>query len=81
MSIDYTHLDALLLEAIECKPRSFNSLRNEFSKEFNKHSQPNRYGDQTGWRAIDRRLQALRKRGLIKADRNLGWVAIKKDTS
>lgn len=81
MSTNYTHLDALLLEAIERKPRHFNSLQMEFSEEFDKHSKPNRWGDKIGWRVIDRRLQALRKAGHIKADRKLGWVAVKKEPS
>lgn len=80
MSIDYTHLDALLLEAIERKPKTFTALRAEFEKEFDKHVPPDRMGAPNGWRAIDRRLQVLRTAGRIKADPKLGWTAVKKGT-
>ncbi|MDQ0035049.1 hypothetical protein J2W30_002814 [Variovorax boronicumulans] len=75
MSIDCTHLDALLLESIERIPKTFAELRAEFESEFNKHAKPNRYGDENGWRLIDRRLQALRKAGHIKFNSKLGWSA------
>lgn len=77
---DFTHLDELLFESIERMPKAFAALRAEFESEFNKHGKPNRRGDETGWRLIDRRLQALRKTGRIKADPKFGWVAIKKAT-
>lgn len=80
MSIDYTHLDALLLEAIERKPSRFEALRLQFEAEFDKHAPRDRYGKPNGWRAIDRRLQALRKAGRIKSDPKLGWVAIRAQT-
>lgn len=77
--INYTHLDELLFEAIEKEPRRFDSLRMQFESEFDKHVSRDRWGNTNGWRAIDRRLQALRKAGRIKADPKLGWVAVKKD--
>lgn len=79
--MDYTHLDALLLEAIERETHcSFNSLRKQFEPEFNKHVKPDRFGEPNGWRAIDRRLQAMRRAGLIRAER-LGWVVVSKGIS
>lgn len=66
MTTDFTHLDELLFEAIEQQPMSFETLRAKFESEFDKHAKPNRYGDQNGWRLIDRRLQALRKAGRIE---------------
>jgi len=33
--------------------------------------------DNTGMRVIDRRLQALRKRGLLAYDRKSGWKVVK----
>jgi hypothetical protein len=77
--IDYTHLDELLFESIERLPKTFHSLLAEFKSEFNKHAKPNRFGNETGWRLIGRRLQALRRAGRIKANPKLGWVAVKKD--
>lgn len=71
---NYTHLDELLFEAIERAPRRFDSLRTEFEAEFDKHTPRDRWGNANGWRAIDRRLQALRKAGRIKADPKLGWI-------
>ena len=32
--------------------------------------------DEQAWRQIDRRLQALRKRGLIASSRKLGWSLV-----
>lgn len=81
MTIDYTHLDELLFESIERAPRSFAVLRADFETEFNRHAKPNRYGDENGWRLIDRRLQALRKAGRIKFDPKRGWTAIAKEPS
>lgn len=80
MSTNFTNLDELLFESIERFPKHFFALRAEFEAEFNKHAKPNRYGDENGWRLIDRRLQALRKTGRIKADPKLGWVAVRKES-
>jgi len=73
MQVDYTHLDALLLEAIRRSQCTFADLRSQLEAEFDKLSPRDRHGDPTGWRVLDRRLQALRKKDLIRYER-AGWV-------
>lgn len=77
--LNYSQLDELLFEAIERQPSTFATLLKAFGKEFDKHAKPDRFGDLAGWRLMERRLQALRKSGRIKADRKLGWITVKQE--
>lgn len=52
---------------------TFTQLEYSLRDMANEISKPDRWGQKTGWRVIDRRLQALRKKGLIKFDRKTGW--------
>lgn len=78
MPVDFTHLDKMLLEAIELKHCTFTELRSRFESEFDKLSAKDRLGAETGWRLIDRRLQALRKQGKIRAEKR-GWVRVSQE--
>ncbi len=75
MPVDYTHLDALLLKAIQRRQCTFGDLRNLLEAEFDKASPKDRHGDTTGWRVMDRRLQALRKKNQIRFEQ-AGWVPV-----
>lgn len=75
----YEKLDAMILAEINSEPRSFTSLRGcrAVMAECERHAKEagttrSRYGVDD-WRVLDRRLQALRKSGAIKATRK-GWV-------
>lgn len=75
MPVDYTPLDALLLEAIQRCQCTFGELRTRFETEFDKVSPTDRLGAATGWRLMDRRLQALRKKNQIRFEQ-AGWVPV-----
>lgn len=75
MPVDYTHLDALLLESIQRCKCTFGELSSRFETEFDQVAPKGRHGEATGWRLIDRRLQALRKKGLIRFEK-AGWVSV-----
>lgn len=63
---DYTEFDALLIESIkESAPIQFFPLSVLVRKEADALAKSDRRGDIEGWRVVDRRLQALRKRGSI----------------
>jgi hypothetical protein len=73
----FTLIDALILA--KCKtPQTFNVIsRNEaIDAEAERLAKPyGLMGYTFPWRLIDRRLQALRKRGLLKYNRKTGWSA------
>ncbi|PFH29083.1 hypothetical protein [Burkholderia sp. JKS000303] len=74
----YEKLDALILAAISEEPKKFASInvgqvRTESDLIGREESRPHICGEVTGWRIVDRRLQALRKAGHIKAT-GKGWV-------
>ncbi|MDN7549120.1 hypothetical protein [Burkholderia cenocepacia] len=75
----YEKLDALILAEIGDEPRRFDNLRGccVIMAECDRHAKEagtkrSRYGVDD-WRVLDRRLQALRKAGKIKAT-GKGWV-------
>jgi hypothetical protein len=71
MKNDYTALDAAIFSAITDKPVFFHVIAkaaDEEAKAFATNEAP-------GWCVVDRRLQALRKSGLIRYSRKPeGWV-------
>ncbi|KVP59306.1 hypothetical protein WJ91_12580 [Burkholderia ubonensis] len=74
----YQKLDALIIAAIDQTPKKFASIntgdvRQESDRLGREESRPTTFGEVVGWRIIDRRLQALRKAGKIKAT-GKGWV-------
>lgn len=72
--IDDTELDAAILERLADGPLPFHALMaRRVSEIANSLAKPDRHGATTGWRVIDRRLQALRKAGKITHDRKTGW--------
>jgi len=73
MATDYTALDAEILAALKGGSRKFDSLAHMVRATADCLTVPDRFGHLTGWRVVDRRLQALRKRGLIVVDRKTGW--------
>lgn len=79
MANDYTALDAALIEHIKKEPRTFTFLQNRLHDIAEPFAVPNRYGDTDAWRVIDRRLQALRKKGVIRPERmgrNTFWKPV-----
>jgi hypothetical protein len=82
MKADYTQIDADILAAIRQTPKEFSAFNTLGSAILNqaeklaKATPPDRWGNEKpGWRVIDQRLQALRRRGLIKYVKNEGWTA------
>ncbi|WP_321967071.1 hypothetical protein [Burkholderia cepacia] len=74
----YQKLDALILAAIDETPKKFvavntGQVRQECERLAREESRPTTVGEVVGWRIVDRRLQALRKAGKIKAT-GKGWV-------
>lgn len=67
---DYTALDADILKAIEAGARTFAAIQG--------HARTS-IGTTRAFRDIDRRLQALRKRGLIEWSRAGGWQFVEKE--
>ncbi|HDR9834667.1 TPA: hypothetical protein QDC51_001429 [Burkholderia multivorans] len=75
----YEKLDAMIVEQIDDIPRSFTHLRccHALMAECDRHAKEagtkrSPYGVDD-WRVLDRRLQALRKAGKIKAT-SKGWI-------
>lgn len=65
---DYSKLDAAILAQIaggNCKARGLNSALDDLAREADRDSEE--------FRVIDRRLQALRKKGKIEFDTKNGW--------
>lgn len=82
MKPDYTQIDADILAAIRQAPRQFAYFNTRGSNILNQAQLlaearlTDRWGNATpGWRVIDQRLQALRRRGLIQYVRTKGWTA------
>ncbi len=62
----YEEFDAELLAKIESGKSSFTAIcGGELQEKADRLAKPTRFNDKNGWRLIDRRLQALRKKGLI----------------
>ena len=72
----YIELDQLILARIKVRPVTFMELsRNHKIEDLaDRLSKVNSHGNKMGWRLIDRRLQSLRKAGLIKY-RSKQWTA------
>lgn len=64
----YAPLDELLVAAIRKKPQGFTELNKDSAINALAESlaPPTKLGDKIAWRLIDRRLQALRKVGVIE---------------
>lgn len=79
MTTNYTALDAAILQAIAQKSHTASSLQAELApriKTLLPSDDPGAVAT-TLMRTIDRRLQALRKRGIIKFDRSAGgWQLV-----
>jgi hypothetical protein len=72
----YQKLDAALIESVKSGANTFAKLRVECSREACSVPVEIRDG---GYRMIDQRLQALRKKGKVAFNSKTGWV-IKNDT-
>ena len=70
---DYSALDAAILEALESGPKPFHLLTGRLAQLTQPLAKPDRHGESSGWRVLDRRLQALRKAGMVISDRKTGW--------
>lgn len=73
MAANYTPLDDEILRELAAGPLHFTPLSVRVARCSESLAQPDRFGERCGWRLVDRRLQALRKRGLIVCDRKTGW--------
>jgi hypothetical protein len=74
----YEKLDALILASIGHVPKKFvginaGAVRTESERIAKDEATPRTRGEVVGWRIVDRRLQALRKAGKIRATTK-GWV-------
>ncbi len=75
MATKYDELDALILSRIGNTPKTFSDLfGGAITAECDKISEKG-YGLVEAFRILDRRLQALRKKGLI-ASTGKGWVKV-----
>lgn len=70
MSDKYEKLDKLILNKIGGHPTAFMNI---FVREECEKLATVKY---EGFRVLDRRLQALKKRGLIRCIRGKGWVKV-----
>ena len=73
---DYTSFDAKLLERIQRKAANFTQLSTYMNADAKAIISAQGGDDRDAFRVTDRRLQALRKRGLIKYSGKTGWSAI-----
>ena len=74
----YAALDALILAAIDETPKKFVSVnagavRQESERLAREECRPTTRGEVVGWRIVERRLQALRTAGKIRAT-SKGWM-------
>ncbi|HDR9877504.1 TPA: hypothetical protein QDE50_10470 [Burkholderia cenocepacia] len=74
----YEKLDALIVASIDETPKKFaavntGAVREESERLAREESRPTTFGEVVGWRIVDRRLQAVRKTGKIKAT-STGWI-------
>lgn len=70
----YATLDCAILTRIEESACTFTSINANVNHLAKPYATPNRYTD-TSFRVVDRRLQALRKRGLIEFRKGLWYSA------
>lgn len=71
MTTDFTPLDNIIVARIKDGPATFTQLHHHPPIRLMAESlaKPDRFGEKDGWRLLDRRLQALRKKGSIRFDR------------
>jgi hypothetical protein len=75
--VSYDQLDALILKRCAASPVTFSVLlvNDEIEEAAYDVAKPDRFGHREPDRVVDRRLQALRKRGLLAYSRADGWRA------
>jgi hypothetical protein len=71
---DYTEFDKRLISVVR---RGFSTFIEISHGELRKYADALAAPDRYGWRVIDRRLQALRKRGALTYSRETGWEVAK----
>lgn len=74
----YAEVDALILDVLNGQNLTFTSISgNRRIKEAAASSaKVDAWGSRSGWRVVDRRLQALRKEGKIQYSRRSGWSRV-----
>jgi len=70
---DYIEFDAKLIERITTRPATFTQLSTYMNADAEFIAQLNGKPQSEAFRVTDRRLQALRKRGLISYSGKTGW--------
>lgn len=73
MSDKYQKLDKLILNKIGGHPTAFMNI---FVRDVREECEKLATVKHEGFRVLDRRLQALKKRGLIRCIRGKGWVKV-----
>lgn len=76
---DYKNFDAKLLERIQRKAANFTQLSTYMNADAEAIVRAQGGNDRDAFRVTDRRLQALRKRGLIKYAGKSGWSVASKE--
>lgn len=75
---DYTELDAAIVAQILAGCGSFTAMSSALADKAKPHCANGKspFGDTPTWRVVDRRLQALRKKGVISYSRTVGWHCV-----
>jgi len=73
---DYTKLDAAILALIACRPVTFTAITCNPGVQAQVKPLTDADPKKPAFRFVDSRLQALRKRGLIKYSGKSGWRAV-----
>lgn len=73
---NYKSFDAKLMERIQRKAANFTQLSTYMNADAEAIVRAQGGNDRDAFRVTDRRLQALRKRGLIKYSGKVGWSAV-----
>jgi hypothetical protein len=68
----YAKLDEMIISSIDDGPKTFHSIWYGLRFEAEKFCKEG----QEAWRVIDRRLQAMRKKGDIRYDKKTGWHVV-----
>lgn len=76
MSTSYQKLDYLIVQAIKNGADCFHRIQHNKSGAWEEAGRIALATSRPQFRIIDARLQALRKRGLIKHLKGLGWTAV-----
>ncbi|ALS64917.1 hypothetical protein [Pandoraea apista] len=72
--MSYAELDAAILKSVSGGYVTYSYLISKHGRLADSLAKPDHVGERNGWRLIDRRLQALRKRGEITFSRKEGWT-------